>query len=402
VVVLGSSLTGHALASVAGGASVARPWWFAAVAAVILLAGLTLARKLASPDARRALAVTWGRWRRWEFWPSWLFYLPVAGWVALLALRYRGFGTIAAANPGIRDGGIAGESKFEILSRLPAAWTLPTLRIGQASADAREREAADALSRMGWPLPVVLKPDVGQRGMGVRLARSRDDVARYIRATSEAVLMQPYHPGPGEAGILYHRVPGARQGRILAITHKCFPEVIGDGTSTLRQLIARHPRFRLQANLFLRRHRDAAALVLAAGERFQLTIAGNHAQGTIFRDGAHLWTPALEARIDAIAQSYPGFFIGRFDVKYRDVEAFRAGADLAIVELNGATGEPTNVYAPEGSLVAAYRGLFRQWTLVFRTGDANRRAGVPATGVRRLAALVGAHLAPRTAWDISD
>ena len=91
--------------------------------------------------------------------------------------------------------------------------------------------------------------------------------------------------------------------------------------------------------------------VLASGERFPLAMAGNHAQGTLFRNGAHLITPALEKRIDEIARAYPGFYIGRFDIRYTDVEAFKAGRDLAIVELNGATGESTNIYDPDGSSV---------------------------------------------------
>ena len=79
-----------------------------------------------------------------------------------------------------------------------------------------------------------------------------------------------------------------------------------------------HPRYRLQASTFLTRHSHSLDRVLGPGERMQLAIAGNHAQGTLFRDGTHLWTPALERRIDEIAQSYPGFFVGRFDVRYAE------------------------------------------------------------------------------------
>ena len=37
--------------------------------------------------------------------------------------------------------------------------------------------------------------------------------------------------------------------------------------------------------------------------------------------------PALERRVDEIARAVPGFFIGRFDVRYSDVERFKAGED---------------------------------------------------------------------------
>ena len=138
------------------------------------------------------------------------------------------------------------------------------------------------------------------------------------------------------------------------------------------------------------------------GKRLALTIAGNHAQGTLFKKGMHLWTPALERRIDDIARSYPGFFVGRFDVRYDDPEAFRDGRGLAIVELNGATAESTDIYDPDRSLADAYRQLFRQWTLVFAIGAANRAAGAPVTPMRRLMRLVGEHLTTASAFEVSD
>src|SRR2546428_13370320 len=82
----------------------------------------------ASPRRIRASAHL-ARWRRWEFWPMWLFYAPVALWVGALSLRYRGVATMTAANPGMPDGGLVGESKFDILTKLPADATIPSARI---------------------------------------------------------------------------------------------------------------------------------------------------------------------------------------------------------------------------------------------------------------------------------
>jgi hypothetical protein len=272
----------------------------------------------------------------------------------------------------------------------------------------------------GWTFPIVVKPDVGQRGAGVRLVRSAEQLSSYLSAARVRlkaaapvrlkadttyipgdVLIQSLHEGPHEAGVFYYRFPGEEHGRILSITDKVFPVAIGDGTSTLRQLIERHPRYRLQSALFFRRHEAALDQVLAPGERRPLAFAGNHAQGTTFRDGSHLWTIDLERRIDAIAQRFPGFFIGRFDIRYRSVEAFKAGQDLAIVELNGATAESTNIYDPDWTLLQAYRTLFHQWSLVFAIGAANRDRGAVPTPWRRLVRLVWTHLtaAPHTIAD---
>jgi hypothetical protein len=343
------------------------------------------------------------RWRRWEFWPMWLFYAPVVPWIVWLSVRYRGLTTITASNPGIEDGGVVGESKFEILRRLPSDATIPAILLPSAETVAERVDAARRqVTAAGWAFPLIAKPDVGQRGVGVRLIRSFADLEAYLVQQTAAVLVQPFHEGPFEAGIFYVRFPSWPRGRILSITDKRFPVVVGDGSSTLEQLVGRHPRYRLQARLFLTRHREHAHRVLQAGERYQLAVAGNHAQGTLFLDGAPLWTPALEARIDRIARAYRGFYVGRFDVRYRDVAAFQAGRDLAIVELNGATAESTSLYDPQTSLWSAYRQLYQQWGIVFAIGAANRGRGERVTSPTRLARLIWTHLRSRPAFVLSD
>lgn len=332
----------------------------------------------------------------------WLFYAPVAIWVFLLSLRHRGISTITASNPGIPDGGVVGESKFRILSKLPSDCTIPS---GLVEAGPRSQRVQSIVAHMrahSWSFPVVLKPDVGQRGVGVRLAQCVEDVERYCEREASSILVQPYHPGPFEAGIFYYRLPGEARGRIFSITDKHFPVLIGDGRSTVEALVWAHPRYRLQASTFLTRHLHSLDRVLAPGERMRLTIAGNHAQGTLFRDGAHLWTPALDRRIDEIAQFFPGFFVGRFDVRYSDVDGLRAGHGLAIVELNGATAESTDIYDPNRSLLSAYRQLFKQWSIVFTIGAANRATGAAVTPTRRLASLLHAYMTSKPAFALSD
>ena len=361
-----------------------------ALAAVVVL---TRGARLLARGARFTFVRTaCRRFARWEFWPPWLFYAPVVAWVAWLALRPRGVTTITTSNPGIPDGGVVGESKAEILARLPARYTIPSHRVAHGRGPDALAAALAHMSAAGWTFPLVLKPDVGQRGVGVRLVRTLQQLAGYLSAADGDVRMQPFHEGPYEAGIFYYRFPGHVRGTILSITDKRFPVIVGDGTSTVRRLIEEDPRYSLQSELFFARHASVLDTVLARGDRMPLTIAGNHAQGTTFLDGGHLWTTALEARIDAIARDYEGFFIGRFDVRYRSPEAFTAGDDLAIVELNGATAESTNIYDPSRTLLDAYRVLFRQWALVFAIGAANRARGATPTSMRRLVTLLARHL----------
>lgn len=372
------------------------------VAGACILAAVHLARRVEWRRAWPRVLARLDRWRRWEFWPSAILYAPVVLHIARLAVRHGGLGTLSAANPGIPEGGFVGESKSAILAELPERWTLRASLIEEGSVEARLDDLRHLIEFEEHAFPVVLKPDAGQRGVGVRLVHSLDEAHSYFRQRAGAVIVQRYHPGPFEAGIFYYRRPGEAQGRVFSITDKQFPVVTGDDHSTLEELIWAHPRYRLQAPVFLRRHEAERGRVLARGDRFCLAMAGNHAQGTLFLDGAHLVTPALERRVDEIAASMPGFYIGRFDVRYSDVEGFRRGEDLAIIELNGVTSESTNIYDPSLSLVNAWRVLCEQWTLVFEIGAANRARGHQPARTGRLLRLVLQHLRETPALPIAS
>src|SRR5262249_14113215 len=152
---------------------------------------------------------------------------------------------------------------------------------------------------------------------------------------------------------------------------KQFPFLDGDGVHTIEELIWRHPRYRMQAQTFLLRHAEHAHHILKHGEALRLAMAGNHCQGTCFRDGSHLKTPQLERAIDRIARNLDGFYFGRFDIRYSDIARFRSGKDFTIIELNGITSESTNIYDPSWSLLRAYGTLFRQWSILFQIGALN-------------------------------
>ena len=109
-------------------------------------------------------------------------------------------------------------------------------------------------------------------------------------------------------------------------------------------------------------------------------------------NGGGVWMyPILLASIIAIAIIIERSIVlfGRVRI---DREAFLAGRDLAIVELNGVTAEPTHIYDPDASLLVAWRTLCAHWSDAFRFGACNRRLGHRPTSMTRLARLVVAHL----------
>ena len=227
-----------------------------AVLALWLL--IALARSLMSHRGRRLWIGRLQRWRHYEFWPTWLFYIPVACRIVWLGLEHRSFTLFTAANPAIPEGGFVGESKLRILEALPAdaVARFAALPAGPPI-EARRELVARFLDDHGLSFPVVLKPDVGERGREVVVARGWPDVDAYLERTAEPALIQEYVPGR-ELGVFYVRLPGKASGRIFSITDKRLISVTGDGRSTLEELILNDRRAVAMAPLFLRRHAKKA------------------------------------------------------------------------------------------------------------------------------------------------
>jgi hypothetical protein len=284
-------------------------------------------------------------------------------------LKHRSLTLFTAANPGIPAGGLAGESKSEILNQLASSGAVAKYTVVQGP--------------VATEFPVVLKPDVGERGSGVVIAHSPKDLNAHLQP---GMILQEYVPGV-EFGVFYYRHPSEPRGRILSLTHKKFPILVGDGVGTLEKLILADARAVAIASVYLARHPDAKTRVPAAGERVQLVNIGSHCRGAVFVDGNEYITEALATRVDQIARHFSGFYFGRFDVRSPSIEHFKRG-EFLILELNGVTSEPTHIYDPRVSLTAAYRAMFTQWRLAFEIGAANRAVGHQPAGIGEIVWLL--------------
>jgi len=335
-------------------------------------------------EIRRAVSPWVHRMVKWEFWPAWLFYSPVTLFCMFLGIRYGGFSLPTIANLNQKNGGIVGESKIGILQTLMESspeFIADGYLIAPGTITERMTKIREVCQQNEIPFPLVLKPNAAQRGAGFRKIQSFDEAERYVELVSAPVLLQRYVAGPKEAGIFYYRFPDERRGHIFGITRKRFPIVRGDGVQTLRDLILADPRARVLAPTYLERFEAQASRVLEVGEHVRLVEAGNHCQGCIFEDGSDLQTEELRHRFDEISRKLPGFYVGRYDVRYNDDNELRSGSGFKIIELNGAASEATNIYDASNSLWSAYKTLYHQWELVYRIGAANRCRGNRAASV---------------------
>jgi pimeloyl-ACP methyl ester carboxylesterase/membrane protein DedA with SNARE-associated domain len=355
-----------------------------AVTAAVVWTVLKLVPVLASWRGRRLALGFWRRLTRWEFWPWWVVYVPVFGWVFWLGIRYRSPMLFTLSNPGLPGGGFVGESKGDLLSQMPPgalpAWIrLPSL-VGRGALSAQQRQdrVRSWMDEEGVSLPIVLKPDSGERGFRVQVVRAWEEVVTYLREVPGTTLVQDYVPGV-EYGVFYMRRPGAAEGHVTSIAAKILPSVTGDGHSTLERLILENDRTVCQAPIFLARFDGSLEQVPGDGEVFRLGDLGTHSRGALFLDANHLITEALEREIDRIAQAVDGFYFGRFDVRAPSEEAFRAGQGIRILELNGVTSEEAHMYDPKHGVLYAWRTLCGQWSQAFLIGDTNRAFGLDPT-----------------------
>lgn len=346
---------------------------------------------LATWRGRRLLLSRWRRLTRWEFWPMWAFYPPVVLRVVWLGLRHRSLTLFTCANPGIVSGGFVADSKAATLGALAegSGRVAPfrVLRTGPlAERVAAARRVMEEL-QLSWP--VVLKPDIGERGSGVGIVADEAGLARYLERAAGDIILQQYVPGI-EAGLFYYRIPGEASGHLFAITDKHFPTVTGDGRRTLETLILADDRAVCMARFLLERHRDRLGWVPAAGEVVPLVQLGTHCRGALFRDGAPLRTAALEDAVDQVSRGLPGFWFGRYDVRSPSHDALRRG-EFTVIELNGASAEATSIYDPSHSVFEAWRVLFRQWDVLFAIAARNRELGCRPMPIGQLLRAVARH-----------
>ena len=326
---------------------------------------------------------------RWEFWPPWAAYIPLAPYILYLALKHRSLTLFTAANPGMPSGGFVGESKSQILDHLrqgDGAVAAYALIPAALQAYARIQRAREFMQQQALLFPVVLKPDIGERGSGVAVVRNEKELEAYLRTAGGDTIIQQYVDG-FEFGVFYCRYPDESRGHILSITDKRFPEVVGDGKRSLAQLILEDQRAVCLAETYLSRSRRPVDDVPAWGERVRLVEIGSHCRGSVFLDGIRFKTAALEEAIDRISQRHPGFFFGRYDIRATSIQAFQEGLGFKVIELNGVAAEATHIYDPAINLLAAYRVLFRQWRLAFEIGAMNRARGswpMPAVALWKL------------------
>ena len=326
-----------------------------------------------------------------EFMPAWFFYTPVVVQSLLQALYYRDLRLPLMANPSIKLSGMVGESKHDIMSlagKTAQPWIAPYCTVEKTSAviATQVENTLKKLAELELDWPIVAKPDLGCRGVGVKLLTSSQQLVDYFRAFPQGArfVLQQKAPYQAEAGVFYVRQPDSEHGDIFSITLKYAPSVIGDGRLTLEELIRQDPRAGQLAHLYLPRHQALLDWVPEQGEEFQLAFAGSHSRGSIFRDGNQYITEALTRQLDRILKDVKGYYYGRLDIKFDNLHDFMQGEKFTILELNGASSEAAHIWDRNASLLSIFRVLLKQYRLLFAIGAKHKKQGHKPPSLKEL------------------
>lgn len=309
----------------------------------------------------------------WEFWPWRVVYIPIAVYWFFLAIKARGAVFFSAANPSMRFGGLLAYSKIEVTKLVPKAYLPQTIFIQPTQSIA---ETVAQVKQADMRFPLIIKPDEGERGKGVQVLDTPDELLAALHAAKEPMLLQVYENLPMEFGIMYSRHPDEKKGKITSVVIKEFPTIEGDGKRTVLEHILSNHRLRLSYKVHVKRHAHRLHEVLPKGEKLQIVQIGNHMLGTTFLNGNHLISSQLETVFDELAKQIAGFYIGRFDVRASSAEALLHN-DFKVIEVNGVNSEPCHIFHPGRSLLLAWRDLFKHWNRIAQISIANHKNGVP-------------------------
>jgi hypothetical protein len=322
----------------------------------------------------------------WEYWPIWLANIPTVLFWLYFAARARTLFFFSTANPGIETGGVLGESKINILRRIPADVLPVTLFV-----EVEKQELHSLIGRIkaaGLTFPIIAKPDIGERGFRVEKLSDVAGLKAYLASNRADFLIQEFVGLPLEISVMYYQFPGQADGTVTSICVKEMLHVTGNGRDTVEKLMANYERASLQLERFRKEKASLLIQVPAPGEKLLLEPIGNHSRGTTFLNGNHHIDEAITQVFTEIGRKMEGVFYGRFDMKCESIELLREGKSIKILEFNGVTAEPAHIYDPAYPIGKTYQDIYNHWHVLYQIYLRQKTRGVKAMTFSEAAAAV--------------
>ena len=178
--------------------------------------------------------------------------------------------------------------------------------------------------------PIILKPDDGIGGVGLKFIHEKDELNSAISKLKKNYVLQEYISRSNEFSIFFIKQPGELSGRIRSMTRR----------------------------YSIKKAQDPELMI---PER-----------KIICKDESQLVTPAINHIFNTISD-IPWFYFGRFDIRVKDVEKFLSeGKDFTILEVNvGAHSIALHAFDKKYGRFKRYRIFFDQLRFAFEIANQN-------------------------------
>ena len=117
----------------------------------------------------------WHKIKHWEYWPAYLVYMPTFFFWLYCMIRFRSFRFYNHSNPAFINGGLYNDGKKSIYDLLPTNLYPKTALISKTGS----HDLRQIIQQNNFTFPLIVKPDVGLRGIGVATVSDYESLVTY-------------------------------------------------------------------------------------------------------------------------------------------------------------------------------------------------------------------------------
>ncbi len=309
----------------------------------------------------------------WETWPFYIIYSPLVFLWGYYAIRSKRFWFFSNINPSLEFAGFEGDSKKPMYSQLPEDLYPRTIYINHTE---EYKNVFNRIVETGLTFPLAVKPNIGAQGLLFRKINDEKQLKIYHEKIGVEYIAQQLINLPVEVSVFHIRYPHAAKGIITGFIEKEYMHVVGDGRSTLLQLILKHPKAVVFKHELLIKHARNLEVIVEEGSVYNLNITGNHNRGARFINLRNEINADMLQVFDNLSLFAKNFYYGRYDIKTSSIADLKQGKNFSILEYNGAGAEPNHIYDCNMSYARALKEIAIHWGHMYKIGRINYRNGI--------------------------
>lgn len=314
---------------------------------------------------------------KWEYLPAYLLHFPTVFIYLFFSIKSRSLLFFTNISNDYLSSDIENSSKYNVYKKLKKDF-YPTTALLRKDI-LHTVSSVDIQKDYGLKYPVIVKPNIGKRGLGAELVADQKELITYCANAQYDILLQEYINSKNECGIFYIKYPHEEKATITSIGLKTLPTIVGNGRSNLDQLLAGALVSDTVYSKFKNRY-DLENIILENGERMVIEPIGAHNRGAQIKSANHLISDELLAVIEKSIQGL-NLYYGRLDIKFDTWEEMLAG-NFKIIEVNTITSEPLSIYDQRIPISQKYRIIYRHMKSMYEISRILRNMGKPVLEVR--------------------